>query len=1178
MGQETDPSQSIQELEKTIANLEAQRSTLGDSTVDTAILSLREKQAQLAAAAQPSQQRKLVTLLFMDIVGSTSIAQHMDPEDVRDVFDIALIQLAEPVAAQGGRVTRFMGDGFLAVFGAPTAMEDDPERAVRAGLAIIALVGGIGLQLKQNWQIQNFQVRVGVNTGLVMLGGKTEAVDTLMGAAVNLAARLESAAPPGGLLVSHNTYRHIRGVFDVEVWQRLPVKGFDEPVKVYRVLRARPRAFRVVTRGVEGIETPMVGRTTELKTLQDALLNAIDESEGQIVTVIGEAGVGKSRLLYEFQNWLELLPPPAVRFYEARAYQEALHTPYGMLRHLFSSRFQVQDDDRGDVVREKVCQGLGEAFSSYPEGEMRAHLLGQWLGFDFSCSPHLKGVLGDPEQLRNRGLMYLGEYFNRISSLEPVVIFLEDIHWADDSSLDVLNWLGERLPHQRVVVVCAARPTLLERRPYWGEGLAYHHCLRLEPLSRRESRQLVLEILKLVDQVPPELRELVVEGAEGNPFYIEELVKMLIEDGIIVKGEDAWQIRIERLAEIQVPSTLTEVLQARLDSLSADERRVLQQASVVGRLFWDGVVAYIQTAEDGREGFVPQALTALRQRELIYRREESAFANVREYIFKHDILREVTYESVLKRLRKVYHGLVADWLIAQGEERAAEFNGLIAEHLYQAGREAEAGQYFLHAGETALRSYANGEAEAHFRRAIALLAKAPQRAPCLAGLSEALGRQGRGQEAVEIFHQAIELYFQEKEYDRVARLYTRLAQALWYIDNEQARKACQEGLARLAGTPEGSGLARLLAEAGRTAWFRSRPTEEILSLCQKAIDIADRIGELEAKADASITLAMIGGEINPEKNSLILHEVISFTEANGLWNQANRAYLNLGKVYADYLLNNESAYRCALRAVEISGQTGDMVRLIVAVENLAIASLELGQWKSLDDKFVEVLRSYSASPAQIEEVLGWNRLWRLGFRGEWTQVLEYLHDQLENPQVMENFQEAAIYNFSFAGLCLEKDRFMGVPDLTEAEAALQKLINIEWRALESRYSLAILYSRQKHISKAHKLLAEAINSIVQPESNAARAERLTSEAELAMAEGHLDEAVSLCHTLIDLYQAGGFRWRHARTLIDLGDALAGRNGPGDLGQAQATYQQALDMFTEMGSPGYVQVLEKRMNI
>ena len=301
---------------------------------------------------------------------------------------------------------------------------------------------------------------------------------------------------------------------------------------------------------------------------------------------------------------------------------------------------------------------------------------------------------------------------------------------------------------------------LFERRPFWGEGQVFHRQLELHPLSKRESRQLVSEILKFTADIPPELRELVVSGAEGNPFYLEELVKMLIEDGVVIPGEETWEIDLTRLEEVDVPSTLAGVLQARLDSLPAQERTVLQQASVVGRLFWDRIVTYIQ-AEGGDGGdpqLIPQALTSLRNRELVYRHEESAFVGAVEYLFKHDVLREVTYESVIKRLRKTYHGLVADWLIANCGDRIGEYSGLIAEHLLLAGRKETACNYFIQAGQSALDSYANSEAEGYFKHALELSSNASLKADILTGLGETLKRQGKNDEAKLSWQQAIDLY------------------------------------------------------------------------------------------------------------------------------------------------------------------------------------------------------------------------------------------------------------------------------------------------------------------------------------------------------------------------------------------------------------------------------------
>jgi ABC-type oligopeptide transport system substrate-binding subunit len=441
-----------------------------------------------------------------------------------------------------------------------------------------------------------------------------------------------------------------------------------------------------------------------------------------MATIVGDAGVGKSRLLHEFDIWAELLPEQYY-FFKGRARQEMQSLPYSLIRDLFAFRFQIEDTDPLPTVREKWELGVTAAMGEGEASRMRAHFIGHLLGFEFGESSHLKGVLDDPKQLRDRALTYLADYFKALASQDPVLILLEDLHWADDSSLDVLNHLALALTDQPLMIVSAARPVLFERRPHWGEGQPFHRRLQLEPLTKRNTRRLLDEILQKVDHVPDTLSELVVAGAEGNPFFVEELIKMLVEDGVIVKGQEEWRVEPSRLIEVRVPSTLRGVLQARLDRLPVQDRSILQQASVVGRLFWDRAVVHInESAVEGvEEAEVLNTLSALRGREMVFQRETSAFAGAQEYIFKHALLREVTYESLLKRLRRVYHGMVADWLMEQGGDRAGEYTGLIADHLELAGRSEEAADWLLQAGDRARGLYAHQEAIHAYQRALALL-------------------------------------------------------------------------------------------------------------------------------------------------------------------------------------------------------------------------------------------------------------------------------------------------------------------------------------------------------------------------------------------------------------------------------------------------------------------------
>src|SRR5215218_4833776 len=584
-------------------------------------------------------------------------------------------------------------------------------------------------------------MRAGVSTGLVLLGevGATGEL-TVTGDPVRLASRLQQEAPVGGVLISHDTYRHVRGVFDVLPPGTLQTGGRSEPVQFYNVRRAKRRAFRVQTRGVEGVETRMVGRKAELRRLTDTLESVFEESELQVVTVLADAGLGKSRLLYEFSNGVELLPDVWYVF-NARAGESDQGLPYSLVRDLFSFRFEIQDSDPPQVAREKLERGLLSMSKGVPESEvlMRAHFIGQLIGFDYSASPHVSGIRDDARQVRDRAFRYAARFFSDVSRDLPTVLYLDDIHWADDGSLDFIDYLAQNCAHVPLMILCLARPPLLERRPAWGEGRERHTRLALQPLSKKESRQLVEEILRHAHGVPAELRELVVGGAEGNPFYVEELIKMLIDQGVIVPGADVWSVDATRLGEVQVPPTLTGVLQARLDRLTPEEKTVLQRASVIGRVFWDDAVRHlgagvtvpirrVTTREPFSRQHVPadeldvvRVLESLRGKELVYRREAASFAGTREYTFKHALLRDVTYESVLKRERREYHRRAADWLARHSGGRVGEYAGLIAEHFERAGAPEDSAEWYGRAGRQARETYAPETAIRYYRKALGFL-------------------------------------------------------------------------------------------------------------------------------------------------------------------------------------------------------------------------------------------------------------------------------------------------------------------------------------------------------------------------------------------------------------------------------------------------------------------------
>ncbi|MGB7924020.1 MAG: tetratricopeptide repeat protein, partial [Pyrinomonadaceae bacterium] len=795
----------------------------------------------------------------------------------------------------------------------------------------------------------------------------------------------EQAAPVGQILISHDTYRHVRGVFDVREMELVTVKGKAEPVHTYVVERAKPRAFRLRTRGVEGVETRMIGRQAELDRLMDALQIVIEDREPRAVTVVGDAGIGKSRLLYEFSNEVELLPD-RVRIFNGRATQGARGLPYSLVRDVFSFRFEIQDSDSVRTAREKLEQGMLAFLGSDEEARMRAHFIGHLIGLDFSASPHLSGILDDAKQIRDRAFHYAAQFFASVARDAPVILYLDDIHWADDGSLDFVDYIARTCMDVPVLILCLARPILLERRPSWGEGESAHTRVQLQPLSKRESRHLVEEILRHAQSIPQVLRELVVSGAEGNPFYMEELIKMLIDQKVIVPGAEQWRVDASRLVEVRVPPTLTGVLQARLDGLSVWEKTVLQRASVVGREFWDRAVEQLgtrpaETRGDPAEGDVRAALESLRRKELVYRREASGFAGTSEYIFKHAILRDVTYESVLKRERRRYHHEVAVWLIERSGERVDEYAGTIAEHYERAREMTEAARWYGRAGQQAREACAPEAAIGFYRKALEFmptateaveqseaLARNAQRVEWYEGLGEVLWMQARFTEAVETYVMMRSLAEACGDHVAQARAWNGLASAQdrqgdYRAMLESARRA--ERLARETGEASLPARKELARSLDRQGWALQRlgDAAAAMTLCEQALLISTELGR-EARRERAHSLKSIG----------VAHTMLGhFEQAESYSEQALSLHRELGNRRGVGNMLNSLGETARLRgdytaavaryreALTITREIGDRANEMTYLSNLGGARIGLGDYVAAEADLRRVIQMAGTS-------------------------------------------------------------------------------------------------------------------------------------------------------------------------------------------------------------------------
>lgn len=1085
-----------EKLEQAIVALEAQRAILGDGVVDTALAPLREKLAALAAAEAPppvtSQQRKQVTVLFADVSGFTAMSEKLDAEEVSTTMNDLWARLDGAILNRGGRIDKHIGDAVMALFGTPTAREDDPERAIRAALDMQAALSTF--LLDETGQ-PRLRMRIGINTGPVLLGAVgTTGEYTAMGDAVNIASRLEHAAPIGGILISHDTYRHVRGVFDVLAQPPLSVKGKTEPLQVYIARAAKPKAFRVTTRGVEGIETRTIGRERELAQMQNAFETMQAERRSHLVNLVAEAGTGKSRLLYEFNNWLELLPI-RTRLFRGRATEGMRQLPYALLRDVLTSRFEIVENDRASTAREKLEEGMVALTVDEEDALQWAHFIGHLAGFDFSTSPYLQGILGDAQQIRDRAFFYFTQFVAKVAGDRPIVFLLEDIHWADASSLDLMTHLLRTRPDLPVIVVGLTRATLFEHYPAWGEGPMTHVRIDLKALSVDDSRQLVREILRPLPEIPPLLMEMIVARAEGSPFYIEELIKMFIDDGVIVTSSETWRVELEKLAQARVPATLTGILQARLDSLPNAERETLQQAAVIGRIFWDNVLRQLGTPAP----ITTERLSGLNRKELIFRREESSLTGTDEFIFKNVILHDVTYESVLKRLRRQYHAQVAQALIDLADDRVNEHAANIGKHFEQAEDWPRAAEWFSRAGKQAQTTFAPSEAIHHFQTALQAWERVPETPAIQAlkiqvqrGLGDALTVQARSIEAAQAF--TIMRDLAEKLND------VRSQSQAWY------------GLALANGDEGDLRKALTCAETARALAEQANAGPEMLQATWIMGRTYLRLG------DGQKALAA-GGEVVEQAGAL----KEQLLQARGL-NLLGGVNYSLGRY--------EAAEACWAEASEVFQAAGDRVQVMQVLNNLGVLANGRGESRLAFERYSDAL--------QMAREVG-HRDGEATYLGNLAEVRNELGDYAKAEedlrQAIHLTEVASHWNLSFYYRCLA-EACVGQGKLEEAlstgrtalslgqAAGDQELIIAAWRVLgvvAARLNSAITVEvdGQETEHTATTLFTESLRIATETEMTGERARTLKAWALYELQNGEREPGEAKWHEARELFASLG---------------------------------------------------------
>jgi class 3 adenylate cyclase/tetratricopeptide (TPR) repeat protein len=653
----------------------------------------------------PPAERKIVTVLFADLAGSTELVQRHDAEQVRALLGAFFEEMTQRIEAFGGTIEKYAGDAIMAVFGVPAVHEDDAERAVRAALAMQQGLAELNPMFEAEYGAR-LQLRVGIATGEAV--GATEAVSQFMvtGEVTNLAARLQTVADE--IVVSEATHRLLQPLLEAKSLGSLTLKGFAVPVQAYAVTGVR--TIDATRRGLPGLSSPVVGRDAEVATLARCL-DDLGRGRGQIVSIIGEAGIGKTRLKIDLRD----SRPQGIQWLEGRCNAYTGSTSYAPFIQVLRATFQLGDAEPAAIARTKLRAGLKSLLGA--EHERLGLAIGELLGVPIKAVPAQPAL--DPRAFQSQLVVAVKGVLDGLLARSPLVLAFEDLHWADAASVELLTALTELTDVAPLMLLVTSRPDA-EGKGWdfrFHAQRNYQHRvteIQLAPLAAAETDALVANLLR-VAQVPPRLRRRILERAEGNPFYLEELIRSLIEAGTLRRDGERW-IAADDAAPLSIPNTLRGVIAARIDRLSRAAKTTLQRASVVGRFFTHRALR----AFGDDEADLERALTQLLRAELI--REFNRIPE-REYVFKHVLTQEAAYASTLAEERRALHRAFGQHLETGGDPDGQA--DALARHWLGAEDWPKALRYTLKAGERASALYARPDAIAHFWKALELLEHLP---------------------------------------------------------------------------------------------------------------------------------------------------------------------------------------------------------------------------------------------------------------------------------------------------------------------------------------------------------------------------------------------------------------------------------------------------------------------
>jgi predicted ATPase/class 3 adenylate cyclase len=1091
----------------------------------------------------PEAERRLVTVLFADLVGFTSLSEGRDSEAVRELLSRYFETCNRVIGLYRGTVEKFIGDAVMAVWGAPAATEDDAERAVRAALELVAAVQALGEEVG----LPELRARAGVVTGEAAVTLGAEGQGMVAGDLVNTASRVQTAAPPGGVYVGEATRRATGEgvVYESAGSHELPGKTGLIPLwRALRVVSGMRGALKA-----EGLEAPFVGRDRELRLLKELFHASAEEGRAHLVSVAGIAGIGKSRFGWEFFKYVDGLPQTTL-WHRGRCLAYGEGVTYWALADMVRMRCRIAEDEEPVSALAKLHATLTEYLLDDEERRFVEPRLAHLLGLE-------ERQARDKEELFGAWRLF----FERLAASNPVVMVFEDMQWADPSLLDFVEYLLEWSREHRLYVITFARPELLERRPTWGAGRRTFSALYLEPLSQDAMEQV---LTGLVPGLPAELRERILARAEGVPLYAVETVRMLLDRGLLVQEGNVYR-PLGPIDTLDVPETLQGLIAARLDGLSAEERQLLQDGAVLGKTFTRQALAALSGLGEAE---LEPLLAGLVRKEVLSIQADPRSPEHGQYGFLQDLVRRVAYETLSKRERRARHLAAAEYL-----ERAFasehEVVEVLAAHFLAAYRLAphdenapavkeRAGSLLGRAAERAASLAANEEAEHYFDEAAALAEDSNERARLLERAGEMALSSGRMEQAQARFEQALAVLQEAGEAHQAARVTARLGEVEWRTGHlDEALERMERAFAELEGEEPDADVAALAAQLGRLHIFRGE-LPEASERIETALELAESLWLPEVLAVGLNTKGVIAARrLRVEEAMALLERALALALEHELPAAALRAYNNI----ADTLHRRDRCEEAAAQLEEglaLARRVGHRYQEAVLLGELCWSLAQTGRW---EEAFAAFARVPEASLTEtggaflmslIEPVVAQGRL-------DDARRLLSLHARMESSvDVQERtiFQAARIVVLRAEG----RDReLLDTADEVLATEEHQSVKLVFPRALEATLALDELEQAERILRQVETLPAGRLAPTLRAHALRYRARLAAREGDAARAEAGFAGAEAILREFGMPFLLAIALTHHAEWLVSEGRAADG----------ERLLAEAWETFEDLGAKPWV---------